>query len=165
MPDYQTVRGWRFPADVDVPESHWFQTSGSWTLGWQGFVDIAHQKGLESMDAEVVATGEDPEMNIPYVIARGEVTVDGDTYAKLASTDSQTNGLEDIGSTACSKAQARAIRVALNIIPVDGGGESSATGGASAPDDFDPDDGHALADDADSGGETPAVGDDSGDGW
>jgi len=81
MPEYQAVRGWRFPADVSIPDSQWSQTSqGSWTLGWQGFIDIAHQKGLESMDAEVVATGVDPEMNIPYAIARGEVTIDGDTY-------------------------------------------------------------------------------------
>jgi hypothetical protein len=99
------------------------------------------------MDSEVVATGTDPEMNIPYAIARGEVTIDGETYAKLASTDSQTNGLEDMGSTACSKAQARAVRVALNIMPV-GGGSSDAGGASNAPDDFDPDDGHALADDA-----------------
>ena len=158
MPEYQEVRGWRFPADVTIPDSQWSQTSqGSWTLGWQGFIDIAHQKGLESMDAEVVATGVDPEMNIPYAIARGEVTIDGATYAKLASTDSQTNGLEDMGSTACSKAQARAVRVALNIMPVGGGSGGGGGATSSAPDDFDPDDGHALADSGASDGDS--------DGW
>jgi hypothetical protein len=96
-------------------------------------------------------------MNIPYAIARGEVTIDGATYAKLASTDSQTNGLEDMGSTACSKAQARAVRVALNIMPVGDGGSGGAT--SNAPDDFDPDDGHAL-----SGASDDAPAGDS-DGW
>jgi len=161
--DYQEVRGWRFPADVDVPEDTWSRgKAGGETFHvfhWAGYVDVAHQCGLEFVETDIVATGED-DAGIPYAAARASVVIDGETYQAIGSTDAPANSLEDMCSTAQSRALKRAVRVALGIRRIgEAPDEPAAT--SSAPDDFDPDDGHALAN---SGTSDDAPGGDS-DGW
>jgi len=165
MPEYQTVRGWRFPADVDVPDDTWSRgKAGGETFHvfhWAGYVDVAQQCGLESVETDIVATGDD-DAGIPYAAARASVVIDGETYEAIGSTDAPANSLEDMCSTAQSRALKRAIRIGLGIRRIgEAPDEPAATGGASAPDDFDPDDGHALADD-DAGGSPEVGGDDNG---
>jgi hypothetical protein len=160
MPEYQEVRGWRFPADVDVPEDTWSRgKAGGETFHvfhWAGYVDVARQSGLESVETSVAATGAD-EDGIPYVAARATVTIDGERYEAIGSADAPENSLSDMASTAQSRALKRAIRIALGIRRINESPDEPAA--SNAPDDFDPDGGHALADDAGA----PADGDS--DGW
>lgn len=151
MTEYQTVNGWRFPAGVDVPDDTWSRGKAGgdefYIFHWAGFVDVARQSGLEDVDVDVVATGADQE-DIPYVAVRASVTIDGERFSAIGSADAPANSLEDMASTAQSRALKRAIRIALGIRRDDESpDEPSAVD--SAPDDFDPEPDHALSDEAD----------------
>lgn len=114
----KNVNGYLVPDDVDVPEDVFFRAKidGETVelLGWEGYVDIARQSGMTGFDAHVDATGIDGD-GIPYAAVRARVWFGDEAYDAIGSTDSLTNGLEDMVSTAQSRALKRAIRIALGI--------------------------------------------------
>ena len=145
MTDFQTVNGWRFPAEVDVPEDTWSRGKAGgdefFIFHWPGFVDVARQMGLEGTETEVTATGTD-DAGIPYVAVRATVHLDGETFEAIGSADAPENSLSDMPSTAQSRGLKRAIRIALGIRRVN---ETPEEPSASADQDVDFDDDHALS--------------------
>lgn len=114
----QVVNGWTFPDDVDVPEDCWSKAKAGGDefhiFGWQGYVSVAHQCSLEGTDCEIVADGVDAD-GIPWLAAKATVKINGDSYSAIGSIDAPANSLEDMGSTAQTRALKRAIRLALDI--------------------------------------------------
>lgn len=115
----QTVKGWQFPEGVDVPEEdYWIRRkmggSEVWIMGKEVCQAVAHQAGLVSVDSRVVATGADQD-GIPYAAVRTSVTIDGEEFSALGSTDAPANSLEDMVSTAETRAFKRAVKMALDI--------------------------------------------------
>lgn len=158
MTEFQTVNGWRFPTDAEVPTDTWSKGKAGgeefYVFHWAGFVDVARQMGLEGTETRVTATGED-EDGIPYVAVMARVTIDGETYEAIGSADAPENSLSDMASTAQSRALKRAIRVALGIRRINEPPEEPT---AVADADVDFEEGHAL---------NEGTGDDIGeaDGW
>lgn len=115
----QTVKGWQFPDGVDVPEEdYWIRRkmggSKVWIMGKEVCQAVAHEAGLESVDSRVVATGADQD-GIPYAAVRTKVVIDGEQFGALGSTDAPANSLEDMVSTAETRAFKRAVKMALDI--------------------------------------------------
>ena len=162
MTDYQRVNGWRFPAEVDVPDDTWSRGKAGgdtfFVFHWAGYVDVAQQMGLEGTETEVTATGTD-DAGIPYVAVRATVRIDGETYEAIGSADAPENSLSDMASTAQSRALKRAIRIALGIRRIN---EQPEEPSAVADAGTDYEDGHALSGDRD---EVPDAGGNDDDGW
>lgn len=130
-------------------------------LKWEGYVDVAHQMGVEEIDTEVVSDGYNSENGVDYAAVR--VTVvreDGRAFSSLQAADTTTNQVRDpefVWAVAESRALKRAVKKAYNIIPVTKAASDEPD--IDAPDDVDFDDGHALADQFD---EQPST---DGEGW
>lgn len=119
----QVVNGWQFPDGVDVPEEdYWIrrEMGGSevWIMGKEVCQAVAHDAGLETVDTAVAATGADHD-GIPYAAVRVEVVIDGRRTAAIGSTDAPANSLEDMVSTAETRAFKRAVKLALDVRRVD----------------------------------------------
>lgn len=117
--DYQEVHGMRFPPDVDVPDNCWQrgQTSDGtefWIFGKEGYIEVAHQCGLEGVDVDFVDAGADQD-GIRYAAAKATVVIGGESYSAIGSIDETENSLSDMFSTAETRATKRAIARALNI--------------------------------------------------
>lgn len=117
---YQNINGYVFPADLDVPES------SGWTRVKRGsghfyvihrdlLLGLAHQRGVESIETDVVAHGRASD-DVAYSAVKTTVKLDGcPPVSSIGSTDQTTNDLEDMVSTAETRATKRAIKAALNI--------------------------------------------------
>lgn len=131
----QTVKGWQFPDGVNVPEEdYWIRRkmggSEVWIMGKEVCQAVAHQAGLTSVDSRVVATGADQD-GIPYAAVRTKVAIDGEQFSALGSTDAPANSLEDMVSTAETRAFKRAVKMALDIRRVGSTEDPDANGGDS----------------------------------
>lgn len=117
--EHQTVHEMQFPAHVDVPDNCWQRGKTQdgnefWIFGKEGYLEVAHQSGLESIDCEFVDAGADQD-GIRYAAAKTTVVIDGQQYSAIGSIDETENSLSDMFSTAETRALKRAIARALNI--------------------------------------------------
>lgn len=120
--EYQEVNGWQFPVGLDVPDQSsdgWVRTKFGgnevWIIGRNVLVDVAHQAGLNSIETEAVSAGQGMD-GVAYAAVRSTVDIDGyPTCSSIGSIDEPSNSLEDMFSTAETRATKRAIKAALNI--------------------------------------------------
>lgn len=118
----QVINGWRFPANLDIPG----EDSGSWTrvkkgdstffvVGHDILIDAAHQAGLNGIDTEIAHIGTGLN-DIPHVAVKATVDIEGcPDVTSFGSIDETANSLEDMVSTAETRAVKRSIKRALGI--------------------------------------------------
>lgn len=120
----QEINGLLFPEELDVPEGAWYRGESQdgdefHIFGKEGHFAVAHQAGMESLLVEAVAHGArmfDDGETIPWAAAKATVDMgDGEVFEAIGSTDMTANSLEDMFSTAETKATKRAIKRALDI--------------------------------------------------
>lgn len=161
--DMVEIKGWLFPADLNIPEQNWYRMefgdSVAWDLDREGHEYLARQYGMVSLESHVATTGESGE--IVYAAAESTLTIetpDGtETYTAVQGADTASQQVREpdyVWGVAESRAVKRAVKRALGIRSADESREpDTAPAGdpepASPPDDFDPDPGHPMADRAD----------------
>lgn len=123
------TRGWRFPADLEVPgDDQWYRIKFGDNVvkgfSWPAHVDLLHQRDVRSIETEVVDSGFSPD-GIQYAAVKATVVMDdGHSFSSLQAADETTNQVRDpeyVWSVAESRALKRAVKKALNIVPVDEG--------------------------------------------
>lgn len=124
----QEINGWLFPDDLDVDESDFYRMkfgdTERYDLDWNSHVDLAHQRGLEQVDARIHDSGVDGD-GVRYAAVRAEVVVEGEAFAALGGADETSQQVRDpehVWSVAESRALKRAVKKALNIRPAPGKG-------------------------------------------
>ena len=144
----QIVHGWRFPDGCDVPDRQaapalWssFESRGEEVSVPNAslVMDVGRQLGCVWGDPKIIVHdtrvaerssmsddgGSEKREEMPYVAVKHTVRFDGETHARIGSTDASTNGLEDMVSTAETKALKRTIQSAVGIWRI--GGRDHAT--------------------------------------
>jgi hypothetical protein len=119
-------KGREYPEDTDPLEAHTYryQIGGNTVedLGWQGHMKIAHEAGMTSREIEVLDSGTD-DNGILYAVVKATVVIDGEKrFDAIQAADETTNQVRDpeyVWAVASSRAFKRAVKMALNIYPVD----------------------------------------------
>lgn len=119
-------KGREYPDDVEPLEGHTYRYDiGGNTvedLGWQGHMKIAHEAGMTSRHIEVLDSGTDDD-GILYAVVKATVVIDGDQrFEAIQAADETTNQVRDpeyVWAVASSRAFKRAVKMALNVYPVD----------------------------------------------
>jgi len=117
----QELHGMLFPDDVEVPEQHFYRIDfGSdmmWDLNGDGYVDLAHQRDVESLETEVIDTGTDSD-GIQYAVCQTRAVFPDGTFMAVSGADEtsqQVRRPEFVWSVAGTRSLKRAIGRALNI--------------------------------------------------
>ena len=86
----QELHGMLFPDDVEVPEQHFYRIDfGSdmmWDLNGDGYVDLAHQRDVESLETEVIDTGTDSD-GIQYAVCQTRAVFPDGTFMAVSGAD------------------------------------------------------------------------------
>lgn len=119
-------KGREYPEGVEPLEAHTYRYDiGGNTvedLGWQGHMKIAHEHGMTSRHIDVLDSGTDDD-GILYAVVKATVVIDGDQqFEAIQAADETTNQVRDpeyVWAVASSRAFKRAVKMALNVYPVD----------------------------------------------
>lgn len=137
-------------------------------IKWEGYVDVAHGLGVESIETEIIDSG--VLNDVQFAVAKVTVKTDGgNTYSAVQAADETTNQVrqpEFVWSVAESRALKRAVKKAFNIYPTskDASEEPDPvdSSGPEKPSGVEYEDGHALSDEYD---EAAGGGDGGGADW
>lgn len=163
-----------FPEEADPNEdllySYEIGSNEVHDLGWEGYVDVAHQLGVESIRTEEVASG--VHDGLLYAVMKATVVKGGgNVFESVQAADAATNQVKEptfVWAVAESRALKRAVKKAYNIYPDDSDSSDipapDDAGGAEKPKGVDFDDGHAMSDDYDDNS-SPVDAVDEGDDW
>lgn len=121
-----SFKGREYPDDVEPVEAHTYRYKiGGNTvedLGWQGHMKIAHEAGMTSRQIDVLDSGTDAD-GIRYAVVKATVVLNGDErFEAIQAADETTNQVRDpeyVWAVASSRAFKRAVKMALNVYPVD----------------------------------------------
>lgn len=144
--EFTHERGWRFPADIDVPEEGWFRYRAGKGhvegLSWQAYAYMARQRGLESMRSELIEDGVSED--IRHATVKVTLEFPDETIESFGAVDETLNQVNSVGyvtSVAESRAIKRAVIKALGIVPEKGEPDDEAgSADAQNPADVDPED-------------------------
>jgi hypothetical protein len=115
--------GWSFPADLETPPpEQWFEIDFGGgpsvnDMTRDGHLQLLRQRDLDSMETDIVATGEDSD-GVLWAAAKATVVVDGETWSAIGSADVTSNQVRDpeyLWSVAASRAIKRAAKHSLGI--------------------------------------------------
>lgn len=124
MAETQTQKGWIFPADVEIPEQHWYRIDFGGDvmhdLEREGHEYLARQCGMIGLNSEVAASGTMDGIHHAAVEATLELARDGEieTYTAIGGADTASQQVRDpehVFSVAESRAVKRVVKRALGI--------------------------------------------------
>lgn len=123
--DGQVFKGRRYPADVEPLQQHTYRykigDNQVEDLGWQGHMKVAHDAGMTSREIDVIDSGLD-DAGLRYAVVKATVVIGDDRFEAIQAADEATNQVRDpeyVWAVASSRAFKRAVKMALNVYPVD----------------------------------------------